>query len=253
MTLRSDWLVHNQEETGGRVRPRMFCFPFAGGGASICRTWGRALGSAVALYAVQLPGREERIREPRYYSVKSLCDAMFEAGEDGGWFDAPCIIYGHSMGAKIAFETARRLEEQGRPPLLLIVSGSRAPSTPPARLVSTYPDRDFDNELRHLSGTPEAILRDPDFMRLLRPLLRADFAVDESYVTTQRLSVPMRAFSGMEDSEVTAPELEKWREHTSAGFDARMLPGDHFFLKKNESLYLPILKELVEKAVEKTL
>ena len=90
-------------------------------------------------------------------------------------------------------------------------------------------------------------------MRLLRPLLRADFAVDESYVTTQRLSVPMRAFSGMEDSEVTAPELEKWREHTRAGFDARMLPGDHFFLKKNESLYLPILKELVEKAVEKTL
>ena len=227
MTLRSDWLVHNQEETGGRVRPRMFCFPFAGGGASIYRNWGRALGSAVDLYAVQLPGREERIREPRYYSVKSLCDAMFEAGEDGGWFDAPCIIYGHSMGAKIAFETAR--------------------------LVSTYPDRDFDNELRHLSGTPEAILRDPDFMRLLRPLLRADFAVDESYVTTQRLSVPVRAFSGMEDSEVTTPELEKWREHTSAGFDARMLPGDHFFLKKNESLYLPILKELVEKAVEKTL
>lgn len=116
MTLRSDWLVHNQEETGGRVRPRMFCFPFAGGGASIYRNWGRALGSAVDLYAVQLPGREERIREPRYYSVKSLCDAMFEAGEDGGWFDAPCIIYGHSMGAKIAFETARRLEEQGRPP-----------------------------------------------------------------------------------------------------------------------------------------
>lgn len=141
MTLRSDWLVHNQEETGGRVRPRMFCFPFAGGGASIYRNWGRALGSAVDLYAVQLPGREERIREPRYYSVKSLCDAMFEAGEDGGWFDAPCIIYGHSMGAKIAFETARRLEEQGRAPLLLIVSGSRAPSTPPARLVSTYPDR----------------------------------------------------------------------------------------------------------------
>ena len=111
MTLRSDWLIHNQEETGGRARPRMFCFPFAGGGASIYRNWGRALGSAVDLYAVQLPGREERIREPRYYSVKSLCDAMFEAGEDGGWFDTPCVIYGHSMGAKNAVEKASRVEE----------------------------------------------------------------------------------------------------------------------------------------------
>ena len=153
------WLAGPQEISGNAgaspARPKMFCFPHAGGGASFYRNWERNLRGLADVRAVQLPGREERFREPRYYSIHRLADALFEAEEGRGWFDGACILFGHSMGAKIAFEVARRLVLQGRPPALLLVSGSRPVHMPPRKLLSDLPDEAFDAELRQLAGTPE--------------------------------------------------------------------------------------------------
>ena len=179
------WLAGPQEISGNAgaspARPKMFCFPHAGGGASFYRNWERNLRGLADVRAVQLPGREERFREPRYYSIHRLADALFEAEEGRGWVDGACILFGHSMGAKIAFEVARRLVLQGRPPALLLVSGSRPVHMPPRKLLSDLPDEAFDAELRQLAGTPEEILREPDLMRMFRPLLRADFAMEADY------------------------------------------------------------------------
>lgn len=151
------WLAGPQEISGNAgaspARPKMFCFPHAGGGASFYRNWERNLRGLADVRAVQLPGREERFREPRYYSIHRLADALFEAEEGRGWFDGACILFGHSMGAKIAFEVARRLVLQGRPPALLLVSGSRPVHMPPRKLLSDLPDEAFDAELRQLAGT----------------------------------------------------------------------------------------------------
>ena len=243
------WLAGPQEISGNAgaspARPKMFCFPHAGGGASFYRNWERNLRGLADVRAVQLPGREERFREPRYYSIHRLADALFEAEEGRGWFDGACILFGHSMGAKIAFEVARRLVLQGRPPALLLVSGSRPVHMPPRKLLSDLPDEAFDAELRQLAGTPEEILREPDLMRMFRPLLRADFAMDESYVCDACLDVPLCVFSGDADDEV-------WREQTRGAFAAHILPGDHFFLKKDEDTFLMLLREELGRMLEQT-
>lgn len=249
------WLVGQQEtfRITGTTPPKlkMFCFPHAGGGASFYRNWGKSLQGLADVRAVQLPGREERFHEPRYYSIHRMADALFEAEADHGWFDGTCILFGHSMGAKIAFEVARRLTAQGRPPTLLLVSGSRPVHMPPRKLLSDLPDAAFDAELRQLAGTPEEILREPELMRMFRPLLRADFAMDESYVCDARLEVPLCAFSGDADEEVCWQDLDAWQEQTCRAFSTHILPGDHFFLKKEEETFLALLREELGDMLEK--
>jgi surfactin synthase thioesterase subunit len=236
------WLVGTHRQ-GGNARFRMFCLPYAGGGASVYRNWESALRPAAEVLAVQLPGREERFMEPRYYSIVRLVDALMEAEDGEGWFDPPHVLFGHSMGAKIAFETARRLEGQGRPPALLIVSGSRPVNTPVSRRISDLPDALFNEELRRLAGTPEEILKEEEFMLIYRTILRADFAMDETYFSDTVLNVPITAFAGVEDSEVSAADIAGWKSLTTAGFSSRMTEGDHFFLKKHEERFLGLIRQ----------
>jgi surfactin synthase thioesterase subunit len=221
----------------------MFCLPYAGGGASLYRNWEEALRPLAEVWAVQLPGREERFSEPRYYSIVKCVDALLEAEDGEGWFDAPSLLFGHSMGAKLAFEMARRLEGQGRPPARLIVSGSRPVNVPASRRVSDLPDGPFNEELRHLAGTPEEILGEEEFMRLFRPLLRADFAMDETYCSDAVLHIPLTAFAGEEDSEVGAADLAAWKNLTTADFSSRRMEGDHFFHRKQENRFLGLIRQ----------
>jgi medium-chain acyl-[acyl-carrier-protein] hydrolase len=167
--------------------------------------------------------------------------------------DGPFAFYGHSMGALIGYELARGLREEGRPePLHLFVSGCRAPQVAGAR-DTTYglPDPEFVEELRRLKGTPTELLEHEEMLCLVLPLLRADFAVAQTYRYSEGppLGCRLTAVGGLEDEEVTREHLAPWRETTSGAFSLHMLPGDHFFLHHSQAMLLEIVARHLESLV----
>ena len=220
-----------------RARLRLFCFPYAGGGAEIYRLWPQNLPSEVEVCVAQLPGRGTRLREQPFTSLDALVEAATEA--IAPWLDKPFALFGHSMGAMISFELARRLRDQDGPqPAHLFVSGRRAPQLPNNEPITyNLPEAELGQILLRLNGTPKEVLEHPELMELMLPLLRADFSVVETYVYRPDvpLDCPLTAFGGLRDSEVSREQVEAWREQTTSEFALRMLPGGHFFLNDAQS------------------
>ncbi|WPZ32671.1 alpha/beta fold hydrolase [Thalassobaculum sp. OXR-137] len=210
---------------------RLFCLPYAGGGASIYRTWGEALPDWLEVCAVQLPGREERIGEPAFRQVDRLLPVLLDRLRPH--LDRPYALFGHSMGAVIAYETARALEAEGGGPVHLIVSGQRAPHLPLNRPPSYHlSEPAFQERLRVLNGTPAPVLQEPELMKMVLPLLRCDFELSETYrrQRAEPLACPITALGGRDDGEVDPAGVEAWRETTRGPAEIRMFAGDHFFL-----------------------
>lgn len=225
---------------------KLFCFPYAGGSASIFRGWFDALPEWVDVCPIQLPGREGRLMEKPYTSLKRIVEELVDrlASET----DHPYAVFGHSMGALIGFEFARAFSRKGKPPLKLFVSGRNAPQCERRnKMIHLLPEHEFLEELKRLNGTPEQVLENKELMELLMPIVRADFAVFETYQYEQGppLSCPIIAFGGLVDPEVTREQLEAWSEHTVSRFQLKMLPGDHFFLHQmKDELVNAIVEEL---------
>ena len=176
----------------------------------------------------------------------SLVDAMVEALDP--YFDVPFAFFGHSIGAKIAFELARELRrKKGVQPVHLFVSGSRPPHIPEPRPLHMLPEHDFVRELRRYSGTPEAVMQSRDLMEMYLPILRADFSIDETYIYYEDdpFECPISAFGGSEDKEANREELDAWRQHTLGPFTLQMFQGDHFFLKSSQSLLLDSISQVL--------
>lgn len=228
-----------------RAGLRLFCFPYAGGSAALFRGWADGLPADVELCAVELPGHGRRLGEAPFTRVGPLVEAAAEALLPH--LDRPFGFFGHSMGAKCSFELARLLRgRHGREPARLFVSGCRAPQLRHAR-PPTYglPEPEFIAELRRLNGTPAEVLEHAELLELMLPLLRADFEVVQTYEYTEQppLGCPVNAFGGFEDEDVSLQDLEGWGEQTTASFEVRMLPGDHFFLHTSRPLLLQALSE----------
>jgi medium-chain acyl-[acyl-carrier-protein] hydrolase len=158
------------------------------------------------------------------------------------YLDRPFAFFGHSLGAKIGFELARRLRAPGASgPVYLFFSGSNAPqmtdSDPP---IHTLPDAEFLETLRRFNGTPEALLQNEELLQLFLPTLRADIALHETYryVPGEPFDCPISAFGGREDDEVSRDGLAAWHAQTRGAFTLRMFPGDHFFLRSARTLLL---------------
>lgn len=243
------WLAYR--EVNPRARLRLFCFPYAGGGASAYRGWAAALPPDVEVCPVQLPGRESRLREPAFDRPAPLIAALAE--ELQPHFGLPFAFFGHSMGAMLSFELARELRRRGQPlPLHLFASGRRAPQVPAREAdIHDLPEAEFVAKLRELNGTPEEVLQHAELMRLLLPVLRSDFAVNETYLfrPEEPLALGISAFGGLVDAEVTREDLVGWNEHRRGPFRLRMLPGDHFFLHSARELILEsVARDLAEVA-----
>jgi len=232
----SPWLVSRGPSP--RARLRLFCFPYAGGGAATYNAWHAGLPAEIEVVAVQPPGRAGRSRERPFDRLGPLVEALAAAVLPH--LDRPYAFFGHSMGALIAFELTRHLRRaHGTQPARLFVSGRRAPHLPRTKKpMHDLPEQEFMSELRGLNGTPEEVLAHPELMEMMLPLLRADFAVVETYEFAPEapLECPVRAYGGLRDREVSREQLEGWREHTSADFGVRMLPGDHFYLQAEGAL-----------------
>jgi medium-chain acyl-[acyl-carrier-protein] hydrolase len=163
------------------------------------------------------------------------------------FMDKPFAFFGHSMGAMIAFELARRLRRTGGSlPVHLFLSGSGSPHHPTLeRHIYDLPEPELLEELRRLNGTPKGALDNPELMQLLLPVIRADFAVCQTYVAAEEppLECPLTVFGGLQDTDVTRESLTAWRQQTTGSFSLWMLQGDHFFLHASQAKLHEILYE----------
>lgn len=223
---------------------RLFCLPYAGGGASIYRGWENYLPPGVEVWPVQPPGRGSRFKEPAIPSMDGLVEAVATAMEP--FLDRPVALFGHSVGAMASFELAHLMANRfGVGISHLFVSGARAPQLSRNRKrIHDLPEEEFITELKTLNGTPPEVLENPELMRMISTTLRADFAIAETYrATTDRppLNCPISVFGGVDDTLVLREDLEQWNVHTTGSFDLWQLPGDHFFIHTCDALIQRIL------------
>lgn len=242
------WIVNNPCESD---EVRIFCFPYAGGGASVFRTWKKYFEEEIGIYPVQLPGRENRIGEKPFLNMDSLVSEL--TGEFLRYMDRPFILFGHSIGARIAFEFSRKLRDiKARCPECLIVAGSRSPEIPEPKPLHQLGYYDFINELKRFSGTPKAVFENKELMDLFIPVLRADFTIDETwnFRHEEPLDFPIHVFGGKNDPEAHYDELFKWSHYTNNLFSIEMIEGGHFFInKQRDELIRHIIKIVDEKRV----
>jgi medium-chain acyl-[acyl-carrier-protein] hydrolase len=228
------------------ARSRLVCIPFAGGSASVFHHWPAELPSTIEMFGVELAGRGTRFREP---ALTSVAEVVAPLADELSTDDRPLALFGHSLGALIAFELARALRRRGaREPSLLVASGRRAPHIPKRRAPThALPDDELVAYLKELNGTPAAVLADPELLALMLPAVRADLAADETYRCAPEpgLDVHVHAFGGETDPTFPLQDLEAWATHTQRGFDFTVFPGDHFFVLQDPLVVIKRLSGLV--------
>jgi len=245
-----DWVVGAADDTG-RTAVRLFCFPPAGGGAAFYRPWIRPLRDIAEVRPVLFPGRETRLREAPFYRMEDLIDPLCHALEP--LLDRPYALYGHSMGAIVAYEVARRLG--ARPPVLLLVSGRRAPALPARRRrLSGLPDDEFLTTVATLGGIPPEVMAQRDLLEMILPALRADFTLNEIYrpLPGAPVACPIAACVGDRDPEVDVPEMLQWRDESPHDFTLRVVSGGHFYLKDAASPVLDFIRSDLSTALALT-
>jgi len=218
----------------------LLCFPYAGGGASFYYRWAQPLKGVCRVCPVQLPGREERMGEPGYTSME---DAARDITDELEGVKNPLILFGHSMGTKLAYEVEKRLEEKGHPASYMVVSACPPPHLPEKNPIAGLPDKEFCEEIIKLNGVPAALAQEPELMKLFLPLLRCDFCLSEGYCCDEKrkVSCPIRALGGCLDREAVQSELLAWKEYNPSDFSLSMYEGDHFYIKEH---FDEVLKEI---------
>lgn len=242
--LCENWMVPIRNLGGGS--PRLVCFPHAGGGAAIFRGWSEEFLAGVDLFALQPPGREGRFAEPPLADFRDLVRRATAALLP--FTDVPLALFGHSLGALVAYEVARGLERHGATPAVLFVSGRQAPHLPSRRApIAHLPDAAFVREMVQLDGTPAEVAASPELIALLLPMLRADFGLAEGYrpLPGARLTCPVVALGSHDDPWIDPPGLQAWQGVTCGAFATHMFPGNHFYLLRHRAQLLSYLGERI--------
>lgn len=233
------WLIRHAQRAAPQAR--LFCFSCAGMGASLYRAWPAHLPLELDVCAIQTPGRENRLREAPLSNISQIVETLLPALLPE--LDLPFAFFGHSMGALIAYETARALHDSGGPvPRHLFVSARRPPHVPGTETpISDLSNAEFLVEVqRRYGGIPKEILAEPEILALLLPAMRADFKALETHRPEARAAVSfgITAFGGSADALTPRQHLDVWRAETSAEFSVRVFAGDHFYLNPERAALL---------------
>jgi medium-chain acyl-[acyl-carrier-protein] hydrolase len=218
-------------EPGDGEKLTLFCLAHAGGSAMTYGRWRAFLPPSVTIAPLELPGHGARIREPLVRRVDKLVEELVRKVRA----DAPgtFAVFGHSFGAVLGYEVARRLAKQGPAPAALFVSGRNGPGEPLShRPIHKLPDEEFITALGRYGGMPQILLDEPQLLRLYLPALRVDLELVETYVRPlgPPLDIPIIALGGRRDSLTDPAGLVAWERETSAAFELTLIPGGHFFL-----------------------
>jgi len=225
------------------IRLQLFCFPFAGASASVFRPWIDKLPDGIEILAVQLPGRENRHREP---CVNEMTDIVQDLEADiGESIEAPFAFFGHSLGSLIAYELLQRFAKTGRASAeLFFASGGPAPHT----LIGPTEPRKLTQEqiltdLRRISGTHSGLLNDPEVLALLLPMLQADFEIYANYHYAEQspLPCPIVAIRGAGDTYISHLSQTEWKKHTDRHFSFHVVPGKHLFMVDSSAALLSVV------------
>ncbi|WP_339531048.1 thioesterase II family protein [Pseudomonas mucidolens] len=223
-----------------RPRLRLICFPYAGGNPDLFRSWVNDVDADVELLAVRLPGRGSRIKETPYEEWAPLIDDCLEALAP--YLDAPHVFYGHSFGARLAYELAQQVRHRHPGQTLrLFVSGCRSPGSPQAQpYLHQLCAEDFHRALHTMGGTPPAVLQSEMLMRLMLPVLRSDMRLSEIWEDWHEhpLEIPIHAYFGRHDPIDRQANMAGWSTHTSKAFELIEIDGGHFFLDSHRQQLL---------------
>jgi surfactin synthase thioesterase subunit len=226
-----------------RTPIQLFCFPYAGASAAIYRRWRAGLPAWIESHPVELPGHGRRFGEPLETSIAGIVAGVLP--ELRRHARGPFALFGHSLGALIAFEVAHALRaERAGEPLMVFASGTHAPSRwerEPDASIDT--DAGLRAELARLDGTPGCVMSSPELMELTLPIVRADFQAGQRYrcAPTRRIGCAIHAIGGADDTTDEAT-LQAWGEHTTCEFARSVLPGGHFFIHEQEGALLRLIE-----------
>jgi medium-chain acyl-[acyl-carrier-protein] hydrolase len=232
------------------AQARLICFPYAGAGAGIFNSWPYLLPEWLDVAAIELPGRGSHFSKAPLVDIETVVNELVR--EVAQLQDLPFALYGHSLGAKIAFEFACELQRrQGPRPAHLIVGARAAPHQPiqispsPADL----PREGFVEFLRDLGATPPEVLENRELMDLLLPTIHADFRLNESRPAKPwtALHCPITALCGATDRAVSKEFMRHWADLTTRRFDLIPVEGDHFFLHQSKETLLAIVTKLMRR------
>ncbi|MFH9089938.1 thioesterase II family protein [Streptomyces sp. NPDC017673] len=213
-------------------RTTLVCLPFAGAGASFFRPWSR-LNDSLEILPLQLPGREKLIDTAPYREAGEATEGLFQALVEQLGETRRLALFGHSLGAVLAYELAHRVVAAPDLELLrLFVSGSPEPGTQRPRRATGLPDDAFLDRVTEFAGYSHEALDDPEMREMILPTLRADVELHENYTpsTHQRLDAPVTSIRGTDDTLVGSDDAAGWAEVAGRDFEYVEIPGGHMYL-----------------------
>jgi surfactin synthase thioesterase subunit len=226
----------------------LICLPYAGGSASIYTSWADFLPNHVELVSIQPPGRANRMMETAIDNMAELVSELSLAITS--IIQKPYVIFGHSLGSRVAFELIRSLKDLNqRQPDHFIASGNRPPHLQmQEKRLSELPKEKFFEELVNLDGTPREILQNQKLMALYEPILRADFKIgdDYRYQSEKKLECPTSIFGGLDDTGVSLEHLHQWQIHFDLPINIQQFNGDHFYLDNARDELLMSINKILE-------